>query len=172
MVAAASELLRAKGFDAVSVAEVANAVGLTHGGFYNHFASKDDLAAQALADAWASMSAHRSRAGKLPQLLAAYLSPKARDAPGKGCPAAALAGDVRRQPHPVRHAFATGLEEMINSLEGQLAGDPATRRTRAVALATRMIGALLLSRSVPDDEPLARELLSANLEMALSDMDA
>lgn len=168
--AAAAELFRARGFDGVSVADVMKAAGLTHGGFYNHFASKDALAAEALGAAWTAMAAQRARAADLSQLLEAYISQPARAAPGKACPAAALAGDVRRQPPPVRAAFVEGLEAMIGSIQTQLPGPPDAARARAVALTTRMIGALMLSRAVPDDHPLAGELLTANLAAALEDI--
>ncbi len=175
---AAAELFRARGFEAVSVAEVMAAAGLTHGGFYNHFGSKEALAAEALSEAWSVMAVQRARAADLSQLLEAYLSPLARAHPGKACPAAALAGDVRRQPEPIRQAFAEGLEAMIASLEDRLdgpkgegEGDPAARRARAVALATRMIGALMLSRAVPQGGPLADELLGVNLAAALAELE-
>lgn len=169
VVAAASELFRAHGFEQVSVADVMRAAGLTHGGFYNHFGSKEALAAEAVAQAWSATAAYRSGAAHLSDLLAAYLSPAARVAPGKTCPAAALAGDVRRQSDCVRTAFADGLESMIADLEEQLGGDPDTRRRRAVALATRMIGALMLSRAAPDGV-LASELLAANLAAAREEL--
>lgn len=172
VLSAASELFRARGFETVSVADVMGAAGFTHGGFYNHFASKDALAAEALAAAWATMAGQRARAADLPQLLDAYLSPAARAAPGRSCPAAALGGDVRRQPPPVREAFAEGLEDMIDSIGEGLGGDPSTVRVRATALVTRMVGALMLSRAVPDDHPLAGELLAANLQAALAEARA
>ncbi len=172
VLSAASELFRANGFDAVTVADVTKAAGMTHGGFYNHFTSKEALAAEALGDAWTAMAAHRARARDLPELLSAYLSKAARAAPGKACPAAALAGDVRHQPAPVREAFAEGLEAMIGSLEDRLVGSPIDRRRQAVVLATQMIGALLLSRAVPDQDGLADELLSANLADALDSLGA
>lgn len=169
VLAAASELFRARGFDGVTVADVMKAAGLTHGGFYNHFPSKEALAAEALGSAWASMAAQRARAQNLPQLLRAYLSAAARDTPGKACPAAALGGDVSRQTEPVKAAFAQGLEEMIRSVAASLPGEPACARRRAVALVTRMVGALTLARAAPPGHPLADELLAANLEAALEE---
>jgi TetR/AcrR family transcriptional repressor of nem operon len=162
VLAAASELFRARGFDGVAVGEVMKAAGLTHGGFYNHFDSKDALAAEALESAWTQMAAERARAGDLRTMIARYLSPAARAAPGRSCPAAALAGDVGRQPAAVRAVFADGLEAMIASIADALpGGEPQARRARAVALTARMVGALMLSRAVPDDSPLAQELLEA-----------
>ena len=168
VVTAASGLFRTHGFEGVAVPELMKAAGLTHGGFYNHFASKEALAREALESAWAAMAEERGRARDLPQLLRAYLSKSARDAPGKACPAAALAGDVRRQPPSVRAAFADGLDGMIESVEAGLGGDD--RRAQAVGLVARMVGAVMLSRAVPDDHPLASELLEVSLRTALEEL--
>ncbi|MDQ8729265.1 TetR/AcrR family transcriptional regulator [Bradyrhizobium sp. LHD-71] len=169
---AASELFRSRGFDGVAVGEVMEAAGLTHGGFYNHFSSKEDLVRRALDSAWADMARERSRARDLPQLLRAYLSEAARNAPGKACPAAALAGDVARQPPQVKEAFSAGLDGMIDAIAAGLDGDRKTARAKAVGLVARMVGALMLSRAVPNDDPLASELLRTNLKACLSDVDS
>jgi TetR/AcrR family transcriptional repressor of nem operon len=163
----ASALFRTKGFDGVAVSDLMRAAGFTHGGFYNHFASKEALAAEALAAAWDEMARERDRAADLSEMLSRYLSKAARRAPGKSCPAAALAGDVGRAAPPVKAAFADGLEGMIASIAAQLPGDD--RRPRAVNLVARMVGALMLSRAVPDDSPLADELLQATLSGAQRD---
>ncbi|MDP3748788.1 MAG: TetR/AcrR family transcriptional regulator [Phenylobacterium sp.] len=168
VVTAASELFRTHGFEGVAVPELMKAAGLTHGGFYNHFASKEALAREALESAWAAMAQERGRARDLPQLLRGYLSEAARNAPGKACPAAALAGDVRRQSPSVRATFAEGLDSMIDSIEAALGDDG--RRAQAVGLVARMVGAVMLSRAVPDDHPLATELLEANLKAALEEL--
>ncbi|MBL8771521.1 MAG: TetR/AcrR family transcriptional regulator [Phenylobacterium sp.] len=161
VLAAAAEMFRAHGFEGVSVGELMSAAGFTHGGFYNHFGSKEALAAEALSAAWTQMEAERARAADLAQLLDGYLSPAARGAPGRSCPAAALAGEVSRGPPAVRAAFAEGLERMIAEVEGGLSGESAERRSRAVALVSGMVGALMLSRAVPEASPLADELLAA-----------
>src|SRR5215217_1833227 len=90
---AASRLFREKGFDAVSVAEVMKAAGLTHGGFYGHFRSKDDLIAHAIRHAEGSQSA----TDDIGAWIDAYLSTPHRDHPELGCPTAALAGLMRDQ---------------------------------------------------------------------------
>lgn len=166
----AAELFRERGFNGLTVSDLMEAARFTHGGFYNHFSSKDALAAEALAAAWTEMAAERARASDFSQLMTRYLSPAARRAPGKGCPAAALAADVSRQPTAVKAAFADGLEGMIRSIEEALPPtDSASRRDRAVNTVTRMVGALMLSRAVPDDSPLADELLTATLRAALKE---
>lgn len=168
VVTAASEMFRAHGFEGVAVPELMKAAGLTHGGFYNHFASKEALAREALEGAWAAMAQERGRARDLPQLLRGYLSEAARNAPGQTCPAAALAGDVRRQPAPVRAAFAEGLDGMIDTIAAALGGE--RPREQAAALVARMVGAVMLSRAVPDDHPLAKTLLEASLKAALEEV--
>jgi TetR/AcrR family transcriptional repressor of nem operon len=164
---AASKLFRAKGFDGVAVNDLMEAAGFTHGGFYNHFRSKNALAAEALQSAWAEMAEERTRARNFEELLVRYLSHAARQAPAKSCPAAALASDVGRQPAAVKAVFARGLEDMIQSIAASL---PPTAdfsaRDRAVNMVARMVGALMLSRAVPDSSPLADELLDANLRGA------
>lgn len=165
VVEAASELFRERGFDGVAVADLMRAAGFTHGGFYNHFPTKEALAAEALDRAFHDMAATRAKSADLPEMLSGYLSRAARRAPGKTCPAAALAGDVARQPAPVRAAFADGVEGMVESFAAQLGG--ADARPRAVALLATMVGGLMLARGVPDDHPLADELLQAALANCL-----
>ena len=166
----ASALFREQGFDGVGVGDLMKAAGFTHGGFYNHFASKDALAAEALDHAWTEMAAQRARADDLAQLLSGYLSRAARNAPGRNCPAAALGGDVSRQSDAVRAVFTDGLEDMIRSVEALLPpSDTAPDRARAVSLVNRMVGALMLSRAVPDDSPLANEILETELHAALAE---
>ncbi len=170
VVAAASALFRERGFADVPVGDLMKAAGFTHGGFYNHFPSKQALAAEALESAWAQMAAERARADGVAKLLPHYLSRAARNAPGQSCPAAALAGDIGRQPNSIRGVFAAGLEGMIASIETGLDGEGESRRERAVALVARMVGALMLSRAVPDDHPLANEMLDASLRAALAEV--
>jgi TetR/AcrR family transcriptional repressor of nem operon len=162
----ASELFRANGFDGVAIGDVMKAAGFTHGGFYNHFVSKDDLAADAVGHAFAQMAAVRAEAPDIKVLLSLYLSDAARRVPARSCPAAALAGDVSRASKSVRTAFATGLEEMVTSV-GEGLGD--ADRARAINLVAKMVGGLALSRALPDSHPLAREVLEAVLSGALDD---
>ncbi|MBL6612604.1 MAG: TetR/AcrR family transcriptional regulator [Reyranella sp.] len=173
IVAKASELFRAHGFDGVAIGDVMKAAGFTHGGFYNHFASKDDLAADAVSQAFAQMAAVRALAPGLGKLLPLYLSETARKAPAKSCPAAALAGDVSRAAKSVRAAFADGLEEMVASVEAGLhspRGANKKDRKRAINLVAKMVGGLALSRALPDSSPLADEILDAVLSGALDDV--
>ena len=109
---AAGALFRAKGFDGIGVADIMKAADLTHGGFYGHFASKDDLIAQASKRAMARAATNWSKVtadaadDPYAALLKHYLSPRHRDDPGKGCAFAALSADAARCGKPVRAAFS------------------------------------------------------------------
>jgi TetR/AcrR family transcriptional repressor of nem operon len=121
--AASARLFREFGIDGVSVADLMAAAGLTHGGFYGHFASKDVLAAEACGAAFAqSVERWRKRLAdeKSPEagraaLVEGYLSAKSRGSPGTSCPAATMAVDVAREPSvaPVRAAYLDGIEQLV-----------------------------------------------------------
>lgn len=156
ILAEASRLFREKGFEAVGVAEVMKAAGLTHGGFYGHFASKEDLMAHAIEHAAAEKA---GSGGSVPDFLNAYLSPAHRDDPAGGCPMAALAADVRLRPEAARSAMTAGIRSQIARMEAALAdGVPEDRRREAIGTYAAMLGALILARAV--DEPvLSDEIL-------------
>lgn len=160
VVETAAALFRERGFDGLAVGELMKAAGFTHGGFYNHFASKEALSAEALDKAFRLMDAERARAASLDELMSRYLSDAARRAPGRSCPAAALAGDVARQPEPIRMVFAEGFERMVDSVAERLAD---RERGMAIALLARMVGALALARAMPEGSPLGQEILDAAL---------
>ena len=175
IIEAAGELFRSKGFSGIGVADIMKAAELTHGGFYGHFASKDDLIAQAsrrsmqrAAQNWKKVVTE-SGSDAFATLLTRYLSPRHRNDPGQGCVFAALSGDAARCGKPVREAFAEGLEPLIDILSGIVGGRTrAARRRKAIAALSELIGALILSRAVGNgglsDEILDaghRELLAA-----------
>ena len=157
ILAAASRLYREKGYDAVGVAEVMKAAGLTHGGFYGHFTSKEDLMAQAIAHATSEVS---GRGDDLREFVAKYLSPAHRDDAADGCPMAALAADVRHRPPAARSAMTTGIRAQIARLTLALP-DSVTAHKRGEAIGTyaALIGALILARAV-DDPALSDEILA------------
>lgn len=166
ILAAASRLYREKGFDAVGVAEVMKAAGLTHGGFYGHFASKEDLMAQAIAHGTSEILV---RDGDLQGFLAGYLSPAHRDDAADGCPMAALAADVRHRPPAARSAMTTGIRAQIDSLTQALPDSVTTdRRSEAIGTYATMIGALILARAV-DDPALSDEILNETRAWIVSD---
>lgn len=163
VVTTAARLFRERGFDGVAVGDLMKAAGFTHGGFYNHFKSKDELSAEALDQAFRQMDDHRAGVESLDDLLSQYLSEAARRAPGKTCPAAALTGDVARQGEPVKQVFAEGFERMVESMAGRLGEGPGAR-SEAIALLARMVGALALARAMPDGSDLGQEVLAAALD--------
>lgn len=167
IVDAASRLFRAHGLDGISVADVMGDAGLTHGGFYSHFESKDALMAEACARSLAE-SVHRwqvlcaNAAGDpMTAVAASYLTMRHRDNPGAGCIVAALGTDVPRHAAPVRQAVTRGVRELVGVLAGALRGGTrATRRRRALANYASLVGALVLARAV-DDPALSGEILGA-----------
>jgi TetR/AcrR family transcriptional repressor of nem operon len=160
---AASRLFRERGIDGVSVADLMAAAGLTHGGFYGHFDSKDALAATACAKAFDSANERwrqvvRQHEGEplaaLDALVERYLGPRHRSQPGHGCPAVSLAADVAREPtdKPVRTAYRDGLRGLADQL-ALLQPDATPQAARMLALAqlAMLSGAVLLSRATEGD---------------------
>jgi TetR/AcrR family transcriptional repressor of nem operon len=152
----ASRLFREKGFEAVSVAEVMKAAGLTHGGFYGHFESKDDLIAQAIAHIF---TVQDDGQGNIAAYLNAYLSPQHRDSVGEGCPTAALVADIRRQTPAARLAMTEGFRSQIDRIARAIvAPGAAASRRQAVGAWSAMVGAVVLARAI-DDPVLSGEIL-------------
>lgn len=175
IIEAAAKKFRELGFDGIGVADLMKSAGLTHGGFYGHFASKEDLMAQACSHAMAgSLDALRQLAGRggenaLSAVASAYLSPQHRDHPGDGCVLAALGAEAARQGSPVRGAFTQGARATIDILARLAQGkSKRAKRERALAVYAGMIGALVLSRAV-DDPELSEEVLQATLASIADD---
>ncbi|MDR3527309.1 MAG: TetR/AcrR family transcriptional regulator [Rhizomicrobium sp.] len=154
----AGKLFREKGFEAVSVADIMAGAGLTHGGFYGYFPSKDALIAHTLGAV--------AQNPKTPQesqdaFIARYLSCAHKDNPGSGCPVAALAGDVARMPPPVRTAMTAALAGQLEQLAETAEGDTAqARRQNAIGTYAALVGGLTLAR-MSNDETLSAEILAA-----------
>jgi TetR/AcrR family transcriptional repressor of nem operon len=152
----AGQLFKDKGFDAVSVSEVMKAAGMTHGGFYGHFGSKDDLVAQTLAHA---LVADSFEDGAFSDFVRSYLAPRHRDNPGKGCPTAGLAAAIRHQTPAAKTAMTDGLRAQIARIERALPEKrSAHRRSAAIGSWAAMVGAVILARAV-DDPELSEEVL-------------
>ncbi|CAM3322586.1 TetR/AcrR family transcriptional regulator [Paracoccus nototheniae] len=158
-------LFRDKGFEAVSVAQIMKAAGLTHGGFYGHFASKDDLIAQTMAHA---LSAQDQTTPGIGAVLGAYLSPAHRDAPATGCPVAAFASDARRQTPGARAAMAEGIRAQIARMTDAL--DRPDARDAAIAGWSAAVGAMILSRAI-DDTALSDEILNGTQRWLLAALE-
>ena len=154
---AASRLLRARGLEAVTVAEVMKAAGLTHGGFYGHFKSKDDLIAQALAHALTSNMAAEI---DLADFAAAYLSPRHRDNLTGGCATAGLGAETIRHTPDARAAMTAGLRLADRTPCADRAWPSAAEKRRvAIGSWAAMVGAVILAR-VSDDPKLSDEVLA------------
>ena len=174
---ASARLFKERGLRGVSVADLMGAAGLTHGGFYGHFESKDALAGVAVAHAFEQSAARWSRrvaaqpdaaAGRA-VLVDRFLAAKSLKDVGTGCPSVAMATDVAREPAaaPIRTAFHGGLESLVQVLAGVEDGpDAATMRRAALADYATMVGAVLLARAT-DGAPLAAEILAAARERLL-----
>lgn len=161
----AARLFRERGFDGIGVAELMKEAGLTHGGFYGQFESKDDLKAQACAHGAAqTLEAWRRTADKHPDdalgaLVARYLTASHRDNPGAGCVVAALGTDAAREGPEVRRAVSDAAKAMFDTLVEAVPGDSrARKRERAAVTLAAMVGAVVLARAV-DDEKLSAEIL-------------
>lgn len=153
---AASRLFRDKGFEAVSVAEVMKAAGLTHGGFYGHFSSKDDLVAQSLVHVLAADSGGQD---DFHAYVGDYLAPRHRDNAAGGCPTAGLAADVRHQTPAARVAMTEGIRLQIERLSNGLPElSAADRRRAAIGSWSAMVGAVILARAI-NDPALSDEVL-------------
>jgi TetR/AcrR family transcriptional repressor of nem operon len=157
----ASRLFRDKGFDAVSVAEVMKAAGLTHGGFYGHFSSKDDLIAQSLVHA---LAVDAGEGGDFRAYVDAYLAPRHRDNCAGGCPTAGLAAAIRHQTPAARSAMTDGLRSQIDRIGKALPElDAADKRRAAIGSYAAMVGAVILARAI-DDPALSDEVLEQTRE--------
>jgi TetR/AcrR family transcriptional repressor of nem operon len=168
---ASARLFRERGIDGVSVSDLMAEAGLTHGGFYGHFLSKDVLAAEACTRAfqqsserWKTrISGKRDRSAQLGAIIEGYLSPQSRNSPGTSCATAALVNDISREPAgaPVRDAYANGVKILLDILGSlQPAGNAATNRRRTLAQFSTMVGALVLARATRGDS-ISDEFLAA-----------
>ena len=178
VIEAATRLLREKGFEGLGVAEVMKEAGFTHGGFYNHFGSKEDLAVAAVRSAFdgaVTRVAARAAKAKTPKLRAEafrhyverYLSKGTRDAPGSACPMASLGTDAARHGEALKAQFAQGVARYLEAFADVVPSDNRSdksndnRQTAMVAIST-LIGALTLSRACAGaDDALSEEILAA-----------
>jgi TetR/AcrR family transcriptional regulator, transcriptional repressor for nem operon len=157
---AAAALFRAKGFSGIGVADIMKAADLTHGGFYGHFSSKDDLVAQASRRTMGQAATNWARvAAEAPDHP--YLTRRHRDDPGQGCGFAALCNDAARSGKAVRNTFAEGLEPLIDILAQSMPDrSKSARRRKAVAAMAALVGAVSLARAV-GDPALSDEIIAA-----------
>jgi TetR/AcrR family transcriptional repressor of nem operon len=163
ILAAAGRLFRENGVQGASVADIMREAGMTHGGFYRHFADKDALLAASLSEAFESFAeplddASVDHAVAVAEFRARYLSTDHLATPGQGCPAATLGPDIARTDTAVRAAFSHGVNRVI---EGLARGNGPAKASRADAIRdlAMLVGAMVLARGATD--PLAAEILNA-----------
>jgi TetR/AcrR family transcriptional regulator, transcriptional repressor for nem operon len=168
IVRAAARAIRKHGYERLGVAQVMKDAGLTHGGFYAHFQSRDALLAEAADRAGAESVENLSKAVRdakpgteLIALIDAYLSDRHVAAIDQGCAIAASGSEVPRQSPEVRRAATRGIKDLIGLVERQMSdwGKPGSR-DRAMAILGCLVGTLLIARSV-DDPELSRAMRKA-----------
>jgi TetR/AcrR family transcriptional regulator, transcriptional repressor for nem operon len=162
----ASQFFRGRGIEAVSVADIMGSLGLTVGGFYRHFASKEALVAEAL-DA-ASLETTRDRGEGMQAMLLRYLSDEHRRQLGRGCPVAALCSEVAHQSRSTKKAFTVALERLLEVIDRVA---PGAGRRKVLHAAAAVVGGLVLARASADDR-LAAEILEAVRAETLSGVAA
>ena len=171
----ASVRLREKGAHGIGVADLMKEAGLTHGGFYAHFDSREALLIEAFAFAmdrsmeyWRKTTAETSPEKRLAMIVDSYLTASHRDDPGRGCAVPTLGAEIARESPKARKAFAAKLEQMIDMIAEQLIDLPpkAARKQAAVTLAT-MMGTLVLSRIAGNGE-FSDDILTAGREAVLA----
>jgi len=171
IVEAAARAIRRSGYGGTGVADIMKDAGLTHGGFYAHFASREAMLAEAADRAGADSLATMTRIAAampaeeaLPAMMRAYLSREHVDTAETGCPVAALGSEMPRQAPEVRRAATRRIKEMIDLVARQMPGwgQPAAHEQALVTVAA-MVGTLVLARAV-DDPSLSDALRTAALK--------
>jgi TetR/AcrR family transcriptional regulator, transcriptional repressor for nem operon len=176
IVETAGRRLKRDGIDGAGIATLMADAGLTNGAFYNHFASKDDLVAAAVADQLraqrAGFSAHAPGRAGLEQIVREYLSVEHRDNPDDGCPSAALLDEIARSTDATKRAYTDGLLIAIDDIAARLApNDPPSARAKTLGVFAMMAGTLQLSRALADRQ-LADDILEQGIQNALALLDA
>jgi TetR/AcrR family transcriptional repressor of nem operon len=175
IVESASTEFRRSGIDGTGLAGLMAAAGLTHGGFYKHFESKEQVVEESIALCLESLieSWHRTLSTAPPNrglqsAIKEYLSIDHRDNVADGCPLSALGGEMARSGVAVRETATTGFLKMVDLIAGQLEGrTPAAARREALWIMSTMIGALTMARVVTDPEVSASILREARKHLAL-----
>lgn len=170
----ASVRLREKGAHGIGVADLMKEAGLTHGGFYAHFDSREALVIEAFGYAmdrasehWRNMTAEIPPEKRLSAIVDSYVSATHRDDPGRGCAVPTLGAEIARESAKTRKAFAAKLDQMIDLVADQIPDVPRkTARRLAMGTMATMMGALVMSRVAGTGE-LSDEILASGRETAL-----
>jgi len=170
----ASVRLREKGAHGIGVADLMKEAGLTHGGFYAHFDSREALVIEAFGYAmdrsterWRKIAEQTAPEKRLATIVESYLTPVHRDDPGHGCAVPTLGAEIARESAKTRKAFAAKLEQMIDMMADQVLDVPRkTARKQAIAALTTMMGTLVLSRIAGNGE-FSDEILTSGRDAVL-----
>jgi len=159
---AAARLMRERGISGVGVDALTEAAGMTHGSLYSQFGSKERLVEEAVAYGIAAKGRESPKAPNNSDYLSKYLSAAHRDAPGSGCPLAALCCEMPRQGQAVRERFTAGLRGMMRRLSEGMSSEKTQRQREEKALVTvaSLVGAVVLARAVSDPK-LSDDILRA-----------
>jgi AcrR family transcriptional regulator len=166
----AARRLRQDGITGSGVAGIMSEAGLTNGAFYAHFSSKDEMIEKSLECAtdeqWEQFEKEIA-AGRLMDIVRAYLSKEHRDHPDTGCPSAALLPEIVRQEPATRRVYTQSVKRLLNALEKQLSSVPKGPKAREIAIASLglVIGTLQMARAV-DDPSLSDNILTAGIQVA------
>lgn len=168
----ASRLFREKGIEATSVADVMGAAGLTHGGFYRHFSSKDGLVTAAINKASDDMASdlendisQQGAKQAIADFVRRYLSAQHVANPGKGCPIASLGAEVDRGSKVHKGEIAYGTERLVNILVRGFEGKPDEKHAKAIGLLALLVGTLVLARSTKTKR-MINEILTSGYRLA------
>src|SRR5580700_10179982 len=176
IIKAAAAAFRENGIAGTGLSDLMAAAGLTHGGFYRHFDSKDQIvaeactaAAESLVEQLAASASGKSRQRRLKTIVENYLSTAHRDDPADGCPLAALGSEMARGDERTRAAATQALLKLVGVVASQFGKTrPDVARRRALVAAATMIGALTMSRIVTDSELSAGILREAEKQLVNS----
>ncbi|HEY9131184.1 MAG TPA: TetR/AcrR family transcriptional regulator [Dyella sp.] len=175
LVEAAAKRFRERGLDGISLADLMKELGLTHGGFYKHFASRDALVAEAMEHAFEESERAGAKLADadghidLARYADFYLSEAHRDSPGNGCAVSALSADISRRDDATRARYRERMDETFARIGAAFPGDAKAQRRQAIEYMTRMYGALLIARGAGDSD-LSREVLDTVREQLQSSL--
>jgi TetR/AcrR family transcriptional regulator, transcriptional repressor for nem operon len=171
IVAKAAKRFRERGLEGVGIAELMKDAGLTVGGFYKHFDSRDDLVAEALSSAFGNWQRQKEAAARggpplsYAKLVDEYLGEAHRNNPGTGCAFGALAPEIGRSDKRTRTLASKQLQSDLQLIAGLIPGkDKRSARSRAILTYSALVGAIALARAV-SDEALSREILKTVAEL-------
>ena len=156
-----------RGVEGVGLSEVMKTAGFTHGGFYNHFESKEALVLESFMADFAAAAEHveavaETSAAAFAKALESYLSVDARDNLGTSCPTSTLVVDAARQCRSIRSVFAQGIERYLKAFEARMPKIRGKSRDSAIVTLAGMVGAMVLARAIGDaDDGLSKEILLA-----------